>query len=240
MPTTQQSQPKRERARALKHVQSEDTLDNLLSPKDKVGAELDVHSIDVRRLRDDNSPIDSGEEVMFVAVCKFHLVEKTAGVEAGQDVLEIRSDADLVSGLEIVKESDIQAALERDFDFVFSVDGKKRPNHQIGDDPPWIFRFNTAPYASDYVKVEVDVVKRPRAADPVDPAEPVLRFRLLESDQKRQMWMKFKVSDLLKARGHLSFTLRSDDADVDLPFELELDGDLPGRPEGEPDDDADD
>jgi hypothetical protein len=167
------------------------TLDELLEPP---ATRLDVHSVDVRRLRDDRSPIEVGEEVMFVAAAKFRL--ETAGIEGtvdleGTDVLEIRDDADLVSKLEVASEEVVQQQLQERFRFVFRLNGEPQTHYKpVADDPPWIFRYNTALYPTDYLKIEVDVIDEEPDAPP---AEAVPGFDFLAHEQKQRASLTLHV-----------------------------------------------
>jgi len=191
------------------------TLDELLEP---AATRLDVHSVDVRRLRDDRSPIEVGEEVMFVAAAKFRL--ETVGVDGtvdleGTDVLEIRDDADLVSKLEIEAEEAIQEQLEERFRFVFRLNGEPQTDYQpIAGDPPWIFRYNTALYATDYLKIEVDVIdeepEEPEVAGPPD-----YEFHATEAKQRARLVMHMPAT--MEAR---NFKLKLIDVDSDEEQEL--------------------
>jgi hypothetical protein len=160
------------------------TLDSLLKCE---GTDLDIHTVDVKRLRDDRSPIVAGEEIMFVAVAKFRLMctevnLAPSDVAAGDDVLAIGDDADLVSRLPIATEADVAAEIARRYTFKFSVNGQPIEGHAVADEPPWILRLDTSVYATEYIKVEVDVEDNvPEVAEP--PPPPPLIFAL-PGDQK--------------------------------------------------------
>jgi hypothetical protein len=210
------------------------TLDELLEPP---ATRLDVHSVDVRRLRDDRSPIEVGEEVMFVAAAKFRL--ETAGIEGtvdleGTDVLEIRDDADLVSKLEIASEEVVQQQLQERFRFVFRLNGEPQTQYKpVADDPPWIFRYNTALYATDYLKIEVDVIDE---EPELPPAEAVAGYDFLAREQKQRASLALHVPASHERR---QFRIKLVDVESDEEQELLLElipDDKAGRDEG---DDAD-
>jgi len=206
------------------------TLDTLLEP---ATTRLDVHSVDVRRLRDDRSPIEVGEEVMFVAAAKFRLeaagVPNTVDLE-GTDVLEIRDDADLVSKLEIEAEEVIQEQLAERFEFLFRLNGEPQTDYKpVADDPPWIFRYNTALYATDYLKIEVDVIdKEPEEPDVAGPAD--YRFQMIEQEKRASFVLRLPAS-LEKRNFRLKLVDLDSDEEQELLFEL-----IPG----DDDDDAPD
>ena len=138
---------------------------------------LEPFAVDVKRLRDDSAPIQAGEEVMFVAVAHFRLLETGAdpaefNEAPGATLLTIRDDADLVSPMKITKESDVREWLAQNFDFTFTLNGQPVPKESLGidGDPPWVFRLNTATQASDYVNVEADItpLTAPVPKPPVD------------------------------------------------------------------------
>src|SRR5262245_30920234 len=61
---------------------------------------VDVHNVDVRRLRDDRDPIQYGDEVMFVAVAGFRPKNREhqlipASLGEDDDIMQIRDDADI-------------------------------------------------------------------------------------------------------------------------------------------------
>ena len=199
---------------AKKFVSQGLTLDALLEPQ---ATTLDVHSVDVRRLRDDRSPIEVGEEVMFVATAKFRL--ESAGVSTvdleGTDVLEIRDDADLVSKLEVDSEEDIQEELEARFDFVFRVNGVVVEDYKpVAGDPPWIFRFNTALYPTDYLKIEVDVLERD-AEEPDVAAPDDFEFSVLEAKKRASFFIRMPATTERR-----NFRLKLVDVDSDEEQEL--------------------
>ena len=195
------------------------TLDELIEPPE---TRLDVHSVDVRRLRDDRSPIEVGEEVMFVAAAKFRL--EAAGIEGtvdleGTDVLEIRDDADLVSKLEIASEEVVQQQLQERFRFVFRLNGEPQTHYKpVADDPPWIFRYNTALYPTDYLKIEVDVIdEEPDAAEAE--AVPDYRFPLLERQQRANFMLRLPAT-LVRRQFKLKLVDVDSDEEQELLFEL--------------------
>ena len=178
------------------------TLDHLLTHHDN---SLHVHSVDVRRLRDDRSPSPAGEEVMFVAVAKVCLMKTDASraelspAELGErgDIFEIRDDAELVSPLPVDSEVAVINALQTlyGFKFSFRLNGKDFLYTPHAGDPPWVLRCNTSTAATDRLKLEVAITQRnvrsferdPLTNLEVDPLRPLnhLLWGLIQDAQNR-------------------------------------------------------
>ena len=156
------------------------TLETLLKKPDTV---LHVHTIDVVRLKDDKAPIQVGEELMFVAKAVVQLMHTSATpAEKGElelvvpgDIFEIGADADLVSEIETESDDAVAEILTSifKFKFVFKVNGKPVPYAPAEGDPPWVFRFDTSVYPTDFLKVDVDIShENPKVVAPPPPPPP--------------------------------------------------------------------
>jgi len=161
---------------------------------------LEVTNIDVRRLRDDRSEIQIGQEVAFVATAAFRgsptAVKQLADrldahdLAAGDELLVIGPDAELRSDKLEIDEDSVTLWLKDHYEFVFLLNGQPSDAFRnIGavrvttDVPaghpqqmslPWITRLNTAAVKDDYIDVDVQIVERPLTATSAPPKELLL------------------------------------------------------------------
>jgi hypothetical protein len=160
------------------------SLTNYLEPTD----------IDVKRLRDDRSEIQLGDEVAFVATAAFRVTSLGAGVLAGaqtglqvlrdlakEDVLfAIGADGELVSSNVPLDHDSVSQWIADNYHFAFLLNGAQHaafgPVGRVRLNPddnkasqsrmlPWIQKLNTAAIKEDYI--DIDVKLEPPATPPV-------------------------------------------------------------------------
>jgi len=161
---------------------------------------LEVTNVDVRRLRDDRSEIQLGQEVAFVATAAFrasssavkHIGERldARDLAAGDELLVIGPDAELRSDKLEIDEDSVTLWLKDHYEFTFLLNGQtSEAFRNIGavrvttDVPaghpqqmslPWITRLNTAAVKDDYIDVDVQIIELPVTAVSLPPKELVL------------------------------------------------------------------
>jgi hypothetical protein len=152
---------------------------------DSLGDPFDVTNVDVKRLRDDRSEIQLGQEVAFVATASFRVTPDArtklasalpdAALADGDELLAIGSDAELRSDLPIDEDS-VARWIHKHYRFDFVLNGKcspaLRPFGPItvkADDPgktadelvlPWLTKLSTIQVKDDYIDVDVQISER--------------------------------------------------------------------------------
>lgn len=152
-----------------------DILDRLEHP-------LEVTNVDVKRLRDDRSEIQLGQEVAFVATASFRVTPEAqtalgplvpnAALAVGDELLVIGSDAELRSDLPIDEDS-VARWIDKHYKFDFVLNGKPSPalrafgpitvktdDAGTTDDKfvlPWLVKLSTIQVKDDYIDVDVQI-----------------------------------------------------------------------------------
>jgi hypothetical protein len=148
---------------------------------------LEIVDIDARRLRDDTTEIRSGDEVAFVATAKVRLTrDGLAHVRSevpeckplikemaeGDDLLEIGSDAEVVSELPIDPDG-VKKWLTEHYAFTFLLDGEGSEHFRtIGRSDityPWVRTLNTGIVRNDHFDVAVQIDEMTPPPLPVPP-----------------------------------------------------------------------
>jgi hypothetical protein len=181
-------------------------LDRLLDTPEGVG--LEVTDIDVKRLRDDRSEIEFGQDIAFVATGSFRLthagrdilgrIQAFNDVAVGTELFAIGPDAELRSQAIAIDEDSVALWLADRYGFKFTLNGKDSDLfHEVGqvrlrtkvpgphhepDAPvalPWIRKLNTAVVKDDYIDVDV-VIDEPDTGPPVPPPSTTQRWSLAD------------------------------------------------------------
>lgn len=190
-------------------------------------AALEITNVDVKRLRDDRSEIQIGEDVAFVATASFRLtplgatlLHKLPGSEqiaVGDELLMIGADAELRSETIAIDEDSVALWLAERYTFTFLLNGEARhlfrdvgrvrvntkspPSHPTDLALPWLKKLNTASVKDDYIEVDVRIEENELLPPPPPEPEPT-RWQL--ADER-------------------SIAFRNGEQVVDLDVDLEVD-----------------
>lgn len=207
---------------------------------------LEVTDVDVRRLRDDRSEIQLGQDVAFVATAKFRasntaikaLADRLAAshLAAGDELLVIGPDAELRSDKLEIDEDSVALWIKDHYDFAFLLNGsasdafrKLGPIRVATEIPadrpsqitlPWITRLNTAVVKDDYIDVDVQISPRAPSSSPTKAANLVLvnDFVVERGPAKLKAWLELNVHpDLFDDLVHHDYLI-----DLAAPGKLQL------------------
>jgi hypothetical protein len=164
------------------------------------GAEaIEVVNVDIKRLRDDKSDIQPGDEVAFVATGSFRLADPNTTVldrlmghgldiAVGDELFAIGPDAELRSKKLPLDEDSVALWLAQNYKFTFLLNGDEGAFGPLGPvrittpSPashdavlvlPWLQKLNTAAVKDDYVDVDIRIDSVAPAALPPPPPAPI-------------------------------------------------------------------
>jgi hypothetical protein len=165
------------------------------------GAEaIEVVNVDIKRLRDDKSDIQPGDEVAFVATGSFRLAEPgttvldrlrgrgLTDIAVGDELFAIGPDAELRSKKLPLDEDSVALWLAQNYKFTFLLNGDEGAfgplgpvrittpspaSHDAALVLPWLQKLNTAAVKDDYVDVDIRIDSVAPAALPPPPPAPI-------------------------------------------------------------------
>jgi hypothetical protein len=207
---------------------------------------FEVTNVDVRRLRDDRSEIQLGQDIAFVATAAFRasatltkvLAERLAAnhLAAGDELLVIGPDAELRSDKLELDEDSVALWLKDHFEFTFLLNGVKTDAFRsLGEirvaTPvstgrqsqlvlPWIRLLNTAAVKDDYIDVDVQITPPAAANTTPEPADLVLKANFDDGSEGRALdaWLELRVHpELVGKLGDKTYHL-----DLGAPGHLQL------------------